>query len=190
MPEKTAEKMMAEKMVPKVVEFIKSAAKRKLRARATRRLIRLSLLAGGAAAVAYASGQIVAKGLARGDENSDDFSLLTIVTSRDLAIGSTPFSYGSVMTLLGRTRIDLGDTTLDPNGAHLDLVTSFARVEVILPAGWAVEIKQVSSGFRSELSVDIGDAESLPEDAPKLSIMADTRWGCGSIKAAAANDPS
>ena len=187
----TMSKDEAEKaMMSKMIEIIKKGATRRLRARLVRRLIRLTVLVGGAAAVAYASGQIVAKGLARGDEDSDDFSLLTIVTSKDLAIGATPFGYGSVMTLLGRTRIDLRDTTLDPSGAHLDLVTSFARVEVIVPAGWAVEIKQVSSGFRSELSVDISDADSLPEDAPKLSIMADTRWGCGSIKAAAANDPS
>ncbi len=175
-------------MMSKMIEIIKKGATRRLRARLVRRLIRLTVLAGGAAVVAYASGQLVAKGLARGDENSDDFSLLTIVTSKDLAIGATPFSYGSVMTLLGRTRIDLRGTALDPSGAHLDLVTSFARVEVIVPAGWAVEMKQVSSGFRSELTVDVSDPDDLPEDAPKLSIMADTRWGCGSVKAGAATD--
>ena len=34
------------------------------------------------------------------------------------------------------------------------------------------------------------EAERLPGDAPNLIIMADTRWGCGSIKTSAAADAS
>ncbi len=161
----------------------------KVKGRLIRRMLQLVMVA-GAVAGAYASAQVVAKGLSRGDEDTDDFSFMTIMTGKDLTIGASPFRYGSVMTLLGRTRIDLRQATLDPKGAHLDLVTSFARVEVVVPEGWAVEIKQVSLGLLSELAVEAGDPEALPDGAPKLSILADTRWGCGSIKADAPTEPS
>ena len=171
------------------MKMILNAVSCRLKGKLVRWLLRVALLA-GVAAGAYAAAQVVSRGLTRGSEDDDDFSLLTILTGKDLAVSAAPLSYGSVMTLLGQTRIDLRDATLDPSGAHLDLVTSFARVEVLVPTGWAIEIKQVSSGIRSELGVDVSDPDGLPEDAPKLTIMADTRWGCGSVKASTATDAS
>lgn len=161
----------------------------KVRGRLVRRLLRLAMLS-GVVVGAYAGAQVVARGLARGDEDADDFNLLTVMTGKDLAIGAAPFGSGRVMTLLGQTRIDLRDTTLSPSGAHLDLVTTLARVQVIVPPDWAVEVEQASLGLGSELSVDLDDPARLPEDAPKLSILADTRWGCGSVEVNAAADPS
>lgn len=172
-----------------MANMVVSSVAGRLRRKLTRWLLRLGLLV-GAAAGAYASAQIVAKGLTRGDEDSDDFGLLTIMTGKELAISAAPLSYGRVMTLLGQTRVDLRDATLDPSGAHLDLVTTLSRVEVVVPAGWAVEVEQISSGVRSGLAVEVSDPAGLPEEAPKLSILADTRWGCGWIRASAAVDVS
>ena len=83
----------------------------------------------------------------------------------------------------------LSDATLESGGACLDLMTTLARVEVVVPAEWAVEVKQISTGLRSGLAVELGDPDALPEDAPRLSIVADTRWGCGSITASATPAP-
>lgn len=171
-----------------MVSMITNMIAAKLRGRLIIGLLRLGVLSAAVAGV-YVCAQTVAKGLTRGDEDRDDFGLMTIMAGKEFSIGAAPLSYGRVMTLFGSTRVDLSDATLDSSGARLDLVTTLARVEVVVPATWAVEVKQVSTGVRSELAVEVGDPDTLPEDVPRLSIVADTRWGCGSIAASATPDP-
>ena len=156
-----------------MVNTIKDVVIAKLRGRLISSLLRLAVLTGVAAGI-YVCALIVAKGLTRGDEDRDDFGLVTIMAGKGFSIGAAPLSYGRVMTLLGSTRVDLSDATLESGGARLDLMTTLARVEVVVPAEWAVEV---------------GDPDALPEDAPRLSIVADTRWGCGSITASATPAP-
>jgi hypothetical protein len=171
-----------------MVNMIKDVVIAKLRGGLISSLLRLAVLTGVAAGI-YVCALIVAKGLTRGDEDRDDFGLVTIMAGKGFSIGAAPLSYGRVMTLLGSTRVDLSDAMLKSGGARLDLMTTLARVEVVVPADWAVEVEQISTGIRSGLDVELSDPDTLPDDAPRLSIVADTRWGCGSIVASATPDP-
>ncbi|MBT8203296.1 MAG: hypothetical protein KJO87_08330 [Acidimicrobiia bacterium] len=109
------------------------------------------------------------------DPSTDEFSLAAYTTGRAYTNRSTHLRTGSAVAVLGGITIDLTGAELDPAGATLVLKTRFGGARVQVPPGWRVEMMGRSEMGGNDLRVT--DPSSLPEDAPRLSIVADTRWG-------------
>ena len=76
----------------------------------------------------------------RGDEESDEVSLVAVLDGVDLKSRASGFRGGSMFAWLGGIAVDLREAQLAP-GAHLRLNTLFGGIAVRIPAGWQVESK-------------------------------------------------
>lgn len=109
------------------------------------------------------------------DPRSENFELASFVGGKAYRNGSPTLRSGSAVTVFGGTSIDLTGADLDPAGATLVLKTRFGGVKVVVPDGWRVELMGETSSGENTLSVT--DPAMLPEDAPRLSVVADTKFG-------------
>lgn len=109
------------------------------------------------------------------DPASEDFALATYVNGKQYASQARKLHSGTSVTMFGGTDIDLTAAELDPAGATLRLKTRFGGVKVLVPDTWRVEVTgEAKSG---ENDVRVADPATLTEDAPRLSVMADTQFG-------------
>lgn len=125
--------------------------------------------------VAGVVGQLVAKRMTSGDEDSDDFRLAAIVGGKELTSHATALRSASALAVMGGVEIDLRDATLDPEGATLDVTAIMGGLEVKLPVGWAVHVE--SRGSLGGVDTRLTQAADLPETAPTLRVTTNTWFG-------------
>jgi hypothetical protein len=108
----------------------------------------------------------------RGDEESDEVDLVTILAGRSLLSRSQDFLGGNCLTVLGGLDLDLRTAGLGPTGADLDLVTIVGGARVLVPTGWRVSLEpRVIMGGAS------GPTGPVDADAPHLRVRALTVLG-------------
>jgi hypothetical protein len=147
-------------------------------------LIRAFMVLMGASVAAWVASLVISARLTRGDANSDDFQVATIMNGGEFSSYATDLRSGSAITVMGGVRVDLRGATLDPSGATLELNTFLGGLEVLVPEDWAVEVEREVLG--GDLEVNVAALEDLPEDAPRLNIHAVLRFGGAAITAKAA----
>lgn len=109
------------------------------------------------------------------DPESENFSLATFVGGKQYASSAAKLNSGAAVTMFGGTDIDLTSAELDPGGASLKLKTRFGGVKVTVPENWKVDLGGEAKNGENEIRVT--DPTTLPEDAPRLSVVADTQFG-------------
>jgi predicted membrane protein len=145
--------------------------------RTVRRLL-VSLLFGWFVAVA---GSLLAALVARSriDEVTEpDAERLTIVSALrqgDVRNRSGAFQGGSVLTMFGRTRLDLRRATPADRGAHLEVTTLFGATEISVPDTWVVTVMGPAAFGANHVAVT--DPAEVGPGAPRLTISARTGFG-------------
>ena len=109
------------------------------------------------------------------DPESEAFSLATYVNGKQYASQTRKLRSGTAVTMFGGTDIDLTGAELDPAGATLQLKTRFGGVKVLVPGTWRVDM--TGDAKYGENDMKVADPATLSEDAPRLSVMADTQFG-------------
>ena len=109
------------------------------------------------------------------DPESENFSLATYVGGKHYTNNADKLNSGAAVTMFGGTHIDLTSSELDPGGASLRLKTRFGGVRVQVPDSWKVDLGGEAKNGENEIRVT--DPATLPEDAPRLSVVADTQFG-------------
>ena len=109
------------------------------------------------------------------DPHSENFSLAAFAGGKKFASRARKLLSGSAVTVFGGTEIDLTEAELDPSGATLLVKTRFGGVKVLVPDTWRVDV--VGEARNGQNEVRAADPATLPEDAPRLSIQADTKFG-------------
>lgn len=124
---------------------------------------------------AFVVGQIMAKKMTSGDEESDEFRLASFFGGRRFESHATGLRSGSVVTSMGGIDLDLRDARLADTGAELDLNATMGGIRVIVPAEWRVDIdaESMAGGFDSSVT----PPETLPESSPRLHVHAVARMG-------------
>jgi hypothetical protein len=131
-------------------------------------VLKLGFLAGLATAAAAMRAWLPS----RGDESSDELSLVAIFDGIQLESRSTAFVGGSIIAWFGGVDLDLRHVTLAP-GAKLEARAMFGGVSVTVPRGWRVEHE--GSAYVGGIAVDAQDAPG-PE-APLLTVRATGVFG-------------
>ena len=144
-----------------------------------RKLVRILLVFVALQIIGAIIGQIMARKLTRGDENSDDFQVAAIMGGKKFESHARDLRSGVVIASMGGVDLDLRDATLDANGADLVLRSTMGGVQVTVPDGWAIALDEDTRA--GEFEVDVPDADDLPENAPQLRIHAVTRMGGGLV---------
>ncbi len=141
------------------------------RGRALKRTLRRVAIAAVALQVGMALAGVAARRLfpSQGDEASDAIALNAIMTSTALVSRARAFRGGSVLTVMGGTRLDLRSASIAPGGATLRARAVMGGVDVRVPAGWRVALRARGAlgGIDDRTADDV-----LPEDAPVLEIRA------------------
>jgi predicted membrane protein len=146
--------------------------------------VRVILFMIGAQVVATIVGQVIARRLTRGDEDTDEFQIAAFCGGKKFHSFAKKLRKGTVITSMGGIDLDLRDATLDPEGAELELKATMGGVQVTVPEDWAVDVdaENHAGGF----DIRVTPEDQLPADAPRLHIHAVTRMGGGVVTAKAA----
>jgi predicted membrane protein len=118
----------------------------------------------------------------QGDTHPDDDTFRLMVLAGGTAVKSHATALRSVQVKVraGGLDLDLTGAALSPEGAHVDLDVMAGGVQLTVPADWRVYVVQhVEKG---EIEVDVPDPESLPNDAPILTIQAEVKAGGVTIR--------
>ena len=120
-------------------------------------------------------GQLVAKRMTVGDEDSDAFTLAAIFGGKEFKSRATPLRSGSALAVMGGVDLDLRSATLDPAGGTLNVTTVMGGAHVTVPRGWVVEVE--SRGNLGGVDSKVTDAADLPDGAPTLHVTTNTWFG-------------
>jgi hypothetical protein len=122
-------------------------------------LFKLGVLAGLAAAGAFIRIAVPS----RGDEESDELSLVAAFDGIDLKSRAKAFRGGSMLTWFGGIHVDLREAELAP-AARLAAYTFFGGIAVETPPGWRVEssAKAIAGGV---------DARTQAQDDPDAPVL-------------------
>lgn len=101
----------------------------------------------------------------RGDEESDELSLVAVFDGIDLKSRARSFKGGSMLAWFGGIAVDLRGAELAP-GAQLTVHTLFGGVELQTPPGWRIE----SNATALSGGVDIRTPAQDDPDAPVLRL--------------------
>jgi hypothetical protein len=124
-------------------------------------VFKLGLYAGFATAAAIMKRSLPS----RGDEESDEVTLVAVFDGIKLRNRSQAFRGGSMLAWYGGVDVDLTEAELAP-GATLRLTALFGGIAVRIPAGWRVE-----SNAKALLGgVDVRTRDADQPDAPTLTI--------------------
>jgi len=119
-----------------------------------------------------------------GTASDDDFKLMALMSGRLLTSESTSLRTGTAVAAMGGIDIDLTGATLDSGGAHISLKAYMGGIRVNVPSDWKVYVDEdLRAGG---IDVETPDPESLPDDAPRLTVEAIARSGGIMIEAAPA----
>ncbi len=138
-------------------------------------LLELGAWAGMATAAAFAKRALPS----RGDEASDEVSLVAIFDGIELKSRAQAFRGGSMFSWFGGIAVDLSEAELAPD-AHLNVHTFLGGIAVKIPAGWRVDsdVKALAGGVAVKPPAD----ES--PDAPTLKLEGMALFGGIAVKAA------
>ena len=121
----------------------------------------------------------------QGDTTPDDdtFRVMAFLGGAAVASKATALRSIQAKVRVGGMDLDLSGATLSSEGAHIDLDVMAGGVQLTVPDWWRVYVVQhVDKG---EVEVDVPDPETLPADAPILTVQADVKAGGVVIRAGA-----
>jgi hypothetical protein len=101
----------------------------------------------------------------RGDEDSDEVSLVAILDGIELKSRAKAFRGGSMLAWFGGIAVDLRDTELAP-GARLSVNTLFGGIALETPPGWRIESNAKALGG----GVDVRTPSQNDPEAPVLTL--------------------
>ena len=105
----------------------------------------------------------------------------SVFGSRQLASNSQSLEGGSLLAVFGGVEADLSAATLAPDGAGIDATAVFGGIDLLVPAGWRVEISgfPIFGGWSDRTS-----SQPAPPGSPTLQIRALTAFGGLEVKRA------
>ena len=119
-----------------------------------------------------------------GTASDDDFKLMALMSGRLLTSEATSLRTGTAVAAMGGIDIDLTGATLDPGGAHVSLKAYLGGIRMSVPATWKVYVDEdLRAGW---IELDTPDPDTLPADAPRLTVEAIARSGGIMIESEAA----
>lgn len=107
--------------------------------------------------------------------SDDDFKLMALMSGRLLVSESGALRTGTGVAVMGGIDIDLRQATLDPGGAHISLKAYLGGIRMQVPPEWKVYVDEDPRA--GGIEADTTDPETLPEDAPRLTVEAVARSG-------------
>jgi hypothetical protein len=112
-----------------------------------------------AAAAAFAKRAVPS----RGNEDSDELSLVAVFDGVELKSRAKAFKGGSMLAWFGGIAVDLRDAQLAP-GARLSVRTLFGGIAIKTPPGWRVEsnVNAIAGGV---------DARTPAQDDPDAPVL-------------------
>jgi hypothetical protein len=144
-------------------------------------LFKLGAWVGMMAAAAYVRRTVPS----RGDEESDELSLVAVLDGIELKSRARAFRGGSMLAWFGGIDVDLREAELAPR-ARLTLNTLFGGIAIRTPPGWRIEseMKALAGGVDSR-----SPAQDDP-DSPTLTLTGTALFGGIAVGAKAdRNDP-
>jgi hypothetical protein len=122
-------------------------------------IFKLGVWAGMATAAAFVKHAVPS----RGDENSDELSLIAVFDGIELKSRAKAFKGGSMVAWFGGIEVDLREAELVP-GARLSVRTLFGGIEIKTPPSWRVEssVKAFAGGV---------DAHTPARDDPNAPVL-------------------
>jgi len=141
-----------------------------------KRLIRVLITFVAVSVAMWLAGRRVTKKFQGGTTPDDDsFRVMAFLGGAAVASKATALRSIQAKVRLGGMDLDLTGATLSSEGAHVDLDVKAGGVQLTVPAVWRVYVVQhVDKG---EVEVDVPDPETLPADAPILTVQADVTAG-------------
>jgi Cell wall-active antibiotics response 4TMS YvqF len=126
-------------------------------------------------ALAWTAGQLLAKRLSAGDDESDEFRVAAVMGGKQFRSHARHLRTGAAVAAMGGLDLDLRDVALDSGGATLDLHATMGGVRVTVPREWAVDVD--TSALAGGVQAKVTPPEELPYDAPALHVRAVVRMG-------------
>jgi len=77
----------------------------------------------------------------RGASEDPEFSRLSAFNSVKVSSRAASLRRAALTAVFGKLRLDLTGARLDPAGARVSATSVFGHIDVIVPEGWAVEVK-------------------------------------------------
>lgn len=116
------------------------------------------------------------------EPDDDEFRLMAFLGGKQVRSRAAALRSVKAAVRVGGMDLDLSEATLDAAGAHLDIDVTAGGLRVTVDPSWRVYVvRDVSSG---EVEVDLADPDTLPDDAPVLTVQATVRAGGVMIDAA------
>ncbi len=117
--------------------------------------------------IASAVGAAVAKGRmeSHGDEEDDEFDLVSIYESHDFASKARSLRRGSALSWYGGGTVDLRGATLDPAGATLTARSIFGGLRLVVPETWPVRLSMAG------ILGGVGDARDVGRVDQSLPVL-------------------
>ena len=144
-------------------------------------IFKLGAVAGMAAAAAFVKRAVPS----RGDEDSNELSLVAVLDGVELESRATAFEGGSLLAWYGGIELDLRRAVLAP-GAQLSVHTLFGGIEITTPPGWRVDstVGTLAGG------VDVRTPAQDDPDAPVLALTGLALFGGVAVGAKPAGAPA
>jgi hypothetical protein len=114
----------------------------------------------------------------RGDEDSDELSLVAVLDGIELKSRARAFKGGSMLAWFGGIDVNLREAELAPD-ARLSLRTLFGGIAIETPPGWRIEsnVKALAGG------VDAPTSATDAPDAPVLTLEGMALFGGIAVEA-------
>ena len=103
----------------------------------------------------------------RGQIEDPEFSRLSVFNSIKLASRADALRRAALTAVFGKLRLDLTGARLDPAGARLSATSVFGHIDVIVPQGWAVEVRGLPIAGAWD---DTVSRRGVGPDSPRLDV--------------------
>lgn len=104
------------------------------------------------------------------DEVSPDFAVVSVMQGGDYVNRSEALRSGTINVVMGGMRVDLRAATAAPEGVDLDVFVKAGGVEVLVPAGWRVDVDATEVMGGSVSTSAVGGEPGA--DSPVLRVRA------------------
>ena len=131
-------------------------------------------------AVFSVAAQLVGQRLRRDYEGDttpedDEFRVAGILGGADVSSTASALRSVGVKAAFGGVAIDLSGATLAAEGGEIDIHVSLGGVALTVSPDWRVDVESALSG--GDVATDLPDPETLPADAPTLTVRVAGRGG-------------